>query len=68
MNHRAIAGLVGYSWEPLELALELVPHGDLYSFLHNPDNQISWPFRFKMVSASWEVSSESVSGLTRRDD
>ena len=49
MKHPAIAELIGFSWSPLSLVLEFIPHGDLHEFLQAKEKPLTWDLRLRMA-------------------
>jgi serine/threonine protein kinase len=49
ISHPCIVGFFGFSVKPFSLIMELVEHGDLYSFLHEDKTTLSLPMQLKIA-------------------
>ena len=49
LQNPAIVALRGVCLDPWALALEFMPHGDLYTFLNDHKNVITWKMRIRMA-------------------
>jgi hypothetical protein len=50
LEHPNITQLMGLCMDPhLCIVTEFLPYGNLYDFLHNPDNVMDWPLRLKIA-------------------
>jgi serine/threonine protein kinase len=41
--------IVGYSINPFAMLMEKMDQGNLYNYLHDDKNSLSWPLRFKIA-------------------
>lgn len=48
ISHPNIVNMLGYSVQPLQLVMELVPLGDLHSFLHSRE-EVGWGLRTRIA-------------------
>lgn len=48
ISHPNIVNMLGYSVQPLQLVMELVPLGDLHTFLHSRE-EVGWGLRTRIA-------------------
>jgi serine/threonine protein kinase len=49
LNHPCIVNIKGYTINPFSLVMEKLNKGNLYTFLHDDKNKISWKFRITVA-------------------
>ena len=49
IKHPCIVDFMGFSINPFAVVMELVPCGNLYKFLHNETQPLSWEYRMKVA-------------------
>eukprot|EP00026_Physarum_polycephalum_P000022 Phypoly_transcript_00022.p1 GENE.Phypoly_transcript_00022~~Phypoly_transcript_00022.p1 ORF type:complete len:3281 (-),score=556.54 Phypoly_transcript_00022:159-8669(-) len=71
LEHPNITQLMGLCMDPhLCIVTEFLPYGNLYDFLHNPDNAMDWPLKLKIaldISEGMEFLHGSTPPIIHRD-